>query len=144
MRFGKEIIFPKTKQHANISFFFGKTRQSLKRHLGQHSFPSAFPKNPPNRPIIYTKIRYFAIFPQTQKTLEKSGLNAVFQGFASFIYFFACFRCHHPNQGSANSSRWRFAMQILPSVDRCRRRVPRSIAPALLTENLPATRPSSG
>ena len=61
-------------------------------------------------------IQYSAIFSQRQKTLEKSGLNTVFQGFSSFVHF----GCYHPNQGSVNSLRWRFAKQILPSVDRLR------------------------
>ena len=49
-----------------------------------------------------------------KKTSQTRGLR----GFISTVIRTSYFGCYHPNQGSVNSLRWRFAKQILPPIDR--------------------------
>ena len=80
-RFGKIMLTPKKKRHANFSLSFGKTKRSLKTHLGQHFVPTVVPKNSQIAPLFMLKYDNLRDFSQMQKTLEKSGLTFVFQGF---------------------------------------------------------------
>ena len=107
-RFGKILLTPKKKRYANSSFFFEKMKRSLKTHLGQHFVPTVVPKNSQIALLFMLKSDNLRDFPQMPKTLEKSGSNAVFQGFSSllclfhlFCYFLAaaacCFATSYPH-----------------------------------------------
>lgn len=72
-RFGKIMLTPKKKRYANFSLSFGKTKRSLKAHLGQHFIPTVVPKNSQIALLFMLKSDNLRDFPQMQKPLKNQG-----------------------------------------------------------------------